>query len=257
MLIKKDKGLKMSDTLPTSVEPCPIIEAVAEVIFDRNLEIEPSAVYGKVYDELKSRYSITENMPISQLPEAIRMQDENLKNKPWYKFSNENYSVMVGANVFAIAVSEPYKGWLNFKHEIQTVINIFSKAGITDSISRIGLKYIDLFAFPIINGIDMHIKSDLAINNEQEIQIRTSLPEKNDLSAVIGLLNNVSIVYKGESKEKISMLDIDIYKKYEIQNSCKLEEVEDLFEKAHLYQKELFFKLASIEFLTSHGYTVK
>ena len=47
----------MNNQLPTKISPCPIIESVVEIIFDRNYAIEPNAIYGKVYDRLKERYS--------------------------------------------------------------------------------------------------------------------------------------------------------------------------------------------------------
>jgi uncharacterized protein (TIGR04255 family) len=126
----------MGYSLPTRVLPCPIIESVAEVIFDRNLDIEPSAVYGKVYDKLKQRYSNVENMPIYQLPEEIRLKDDNLKNKPWHKFFNEEFEVLVGGNIVAVVAKKEYQGWTKYSEEINYVFDVFQATNISSSITR-------------------------------------------------------------------------------------------------------------------------
>lgn len=247
----------MSTSFPTTVVPCPLIEVVAEIIFNRKHEIEPSAVYGKVYDALKKIYPDAENMPIFQLPETIRLEDENFKNKPWHKFSNSDYAVLIGANVIAIVAKEEYPGWSKFFQEIKNVLTIFSSAEIVDSVSRVGLKYIDMFEFPIVNEIDISLISGLAIDNTREIQIRTNLPEKDGLSVNVGIMNNISIILKEEAKENVSLLDIDVFKKYDSDGECDIDQSLKILDEAHNYQKELFFSLAKKDFLEKNNYTVE
>lgn len=247
----------MSTLLPTKVTPCPIIESVAEVIFDRNLDIEPSAVYGKVYDALKKRYQSVENMPIYQLPEQIRLNDDNLKNKPWHKFYNKNFEVLVGGNIVAVVAKKEYQGWTAFSDEINYVFNVFEAANISSSITRIGLKYVDMFGFPIVNKIGISISSDLAMDEKLEMQFRTVLPEKDSLNAILSIMNNVRIEYMGEALENISLLDIDVYRIFDIKDSCNYKEAIKILGDSHQYQKQLFFSLAKEEFLTQNGYNIE
>ena len=247
----------MSRTLPTKISPCPIIESVAEVIFDRNLDIEPSAVYGKVYDKLKERYPNVENMSIFQLPEEIRLKDDNLKNKPWHKFYNESFEVLVGGSIVAIVAKQEYQGWTKYSEEIEYVFRVFESAKITSSITRVGLKYVDMFEIPIVNKIGISLTSDIPIDETLEIQLRTVLPEKNSLRAILAIMNNVTIEYKGASKENVSLLDIDVYKIYEKKDSCTYSNAIDILNKSHQYQKELFFKLVKNKFLTDNGYKIE
>lgn len=247
----------MTEALPTKITPCPIIESVAEIIFDRNLEIEPSAVYGKVYDALKQRYPDAHNLPLFQLPEEIRLKDDNLKHKPWHKFFNEEFEVLVGGNIVAVVAKKEYQGWTKYSQEINYVFDVFQKANITSSITRISLKYVDMFECPIVNQIDISLTSSLGINESLEIQLRTLLPEKNSLKAILGIMNNVTIEYLGEAKENVSMLDIDVFKTYESKDSCTYEDALKVLEDSHQYQKELFFQLVSEEFLKAHSYTVE
>lgn len=239
-----------------NITPCPIIESVAEIIFDRNVGIEASALYGKIYDKMKERYNMVENLPIYQLPEEIRLKDENLKNKPWHKFYNDNFEVLIGGNVIAIVAKKEYQGWTEFKKQINYVFDVFKDENITDSISRVGLKYVDMFEVPIINKINIKINSSLPINETLEMQFRTVLEEKNSLKAVLAIMNNVNIEFQNVQKENISLLDVDIFRLFEAKNSCDFSSALKILEEAHDYQKELFSELVSDDFLIENGCTV-
>lgn len=245
----------MDKPLPTKVIPCPIIEVVAEVIFSRSNDMEPSAVYGKVYDGLKEEYPITEKLPIFQLPEDIRLKDDNFKNKPWYKFSNDNYSVLVGASVVAISAND-YPGWTAFSQEIDKIFTIFGQANIVKSMNRIGLRYVDKFDTPIVNEIDIKLSSEIGIDNQREIQIKTALEPREGLNATLNIVNNVTVNLQDKKTDNASILDIDIFWNNEA-DSCTLHDSKQIFNKAHTYQKELFFKLVKEDFLTKNGFTIE
>ena len=247
----------MNNQLPTKISPCPIIESVVEIIFDRNYAIEPNAIYGKVYDRLKERYSGVDNLPIFQLPEDIRLKDENLKNKPWHKFYNDEFEVLVGGSVVVIVAKKEYKGWTRYNEEIKYVFDVFKDSIIFSSITRIGLKYVDMFEMPIINKIGISLSPALPVDESSEIQLRTTLPEKNSLNAIIAIMNNVSIEYQGVSNKNVSLLDIDVYKTYESKDSCNYEEAIKILKESHLYQKELFFKLIKEDFLIKYKFKIE
>lgn len=89
------------------------------------------------------------------------------------------------------------------------------------------------------------------------MQLRTILPKKDELIAKIGIMNNVTITYKGNKESEVSLLDIDIYKNFEEKDSCDFEKAKEIFEKAHLYQKELFSKLITKEYLQKNNIKVE
>jgi uncharacterized protein (TIGR04255 family) len=246
------------NTFPTKITPCPIVESVVEITYDRNTAIEPNAVYGKVYDQLKNRYSNSENLPIFQLPEEVRLNDKNLKNRPWHKFSNENYEVLVGGSVLIVISKQEYQGWSQYKEEIDIVFKIFQNQNIFSSITRIGLKYVDLFSCPIINKINISVSSSsLSLSEVFETHVRTVLPKENELTAIVAIMNNVSIEHKNETKNDVSLLDIDVFRLFEQKDSCNYKKAIEILEEAHQYQKELFFKLVSEKFLRENGYTIE
>ena len=53
-----------------------------------------------------------------QLPEPVRRKDPNLKFKPYYKISNDNYAIQIGADVLTISSFPKYTGWTEFQQEI-------------------------------------------------------------------------------------------------------------------------------------------
>ena len=50
---------------------------------------------------------------------------------------------------------------------------------------------------------------------------------------------------------------LDIYRNFEEKDSCDFEKAKDVFEKAHLYQKELFSKLITKEYLQKNNINVE
>jgi len=69
--------------LPLKISPCPIVEALLEIRF--TTVIHPDAVFGLFYNALKSDFPKVDNLPILQIPDALRATDPNLKYKPLYK----------------------------------------------------------------------------------------------------------------------------------------------------------------------------
>ena len=149
------------------------------------------------------------------------------------------------------------KRWHIVKEQINFVFSVFQKVNITNSITRIGLKYIDKFKIPLINNINLKIASEIGVNETNELQLRTIFTKKDELIAKIGIMNNVTITYKRNKESEVSLLDIDIYKNFEEKDSCDFEKAKEIFEKAHLYQKELFSKLITKEYLQKNNIKVE
>lgn len=71
--------------LPKTIDPCPIVDALLEIRFQTLTH--PNAVFGLIYNELQKDFPKVENLPILQLPDAIRASDPNFKFKPQYKLA--------------------------------------------------------------------------------------------------------------------------------------------------------------------------
>ncbi len=89
------------EKLPLSINPCPIIEAIFEIRFESSFPGD--AIVGIVYNRFKAEFQNVTQLPVLQLPAAIRTQDPNLKFSPHYKIENNNFIIQIGPNVFSLA----------------------------------------------------------------------------------------------------------------------------------------------------------
>lgn len=95
-----------------NLNPCPIVDALVEIRFKANFP--PDAIYGIVFKTLKNKYPVTEDLPIMQLPSQARNSDPNLIGSPFYKFSNDDFTVQIGPTVMTVSSYPEYAGWEKF-----------------------------------------------------------------------------------------------------------------------------------------------
>ncbi len=227
--------------LPRSIDPCPIIEAIFEVRFESSFPGD--AIFGIVYNQFKDEYKNTEELPILQLPAAIRNQDPNLRFSPHYKMRKNNFIIQVGPNVFSLTNVQEYCGWDLFSREIY---NTFTKVKGLDLIKRqlrMALRYINIFS-----DINIFEKSNLVIslNNRQlsqdKINLLAEIPYAHGTS-------NVKLINYAEARFESqiiagSIVDIDTNVRYE-----DFEDIRQAIESAHMEEKALFFNMLDDEFL--------
>ena len=115
------------------MEKCPLIDCIIEVRFETN--IVNSAVFGVIYNQIRSDYPGTvNNLPISQLPEAIRMSDPNLRFKPLYRIEGEKTIIQIGSDVINLSSKMPYIGWEDFS---RIALKVLNKAFNSGAVGRI------------------------------------------------------------------------------------------------------------------------
>ncbi|MCK9450848.1 MAG: TIGR04255 family protein [Bacteroidales bacterium] len=226
-------------TLPKAINPCPILDASVEVRFTTKLH--PSAVFGMIYNVLQTTFPKVENLPILQLPEAVRATDPNFKFKPLYRISNPNFVAQIGPDVLAISSFPNYVGWDMFSKQIFSILDRIEKVGIIGTVLRIGIRYINFFDNDIFKNIDLKIsigKNNIAYENTI---IRTEI-EQGDYKSSLQVANNAN-----QNNKLGSIIDIDTYTESNLTNFFK--DKDDLISGAHAKEKELFFSLLKGEFL--------
>ena len=130
--------------LPASIEKCPIIDALIELRFEA--KVNPSAVFGMIYSVLMGKYpGNIVNLPILQLPEAVRNSDPTLKYKPLYRIVNKEVLIQIGPDVISISSVIPYIGWDRFKGHVVEIVNLISNSNIINRVFRLGHRYINFF----------------------------------------------------------------------------------------------------------------
>lgn len=226
-------------TLPKAINPCPILDAVFEIRF--TTKIHPSAIFGMVYNILQADFPKVENLPILQLPEALRAADPNFKFKPHYRISNENFVTQIGPDVLTISSFPKYAGWNEFSKQIFNILDSLEKAGIIDSVLRIGMRYINFFDNDIFKNIDLKIcigKDNIAYKNTI---VRTEI-EQESYKSSLQVANNVN-----NNNKLGSIIDIDTFTESNLNNFFTKKE--NLISNAHTKEKELFYSLLNQEFL--------
>lgn len=227
--------------LPKNINPCPIVDALLEVRFTSR--INENAVFGLIYSVLQNDFPQVETMPILQLPGFVRASDPNMRYKPYYKISNDNFVIQIGPEVISISSFPKYLGWDKFSEIIFDVLNKVERIGIIDIIERFGIRYINFFDNNIFDKINLNVEictNDIPLKNTI---IRTEI-EQDEFSSTLQIANNAII------NEKLgSIIDIDTFLTNNLDTFFSRKS--DLINSGHIKEKELFYSLLKPEFLNT------
>lgn len=229
----------MNKKYPKLLEKCPIIDSLIEIRFES--KVHPNTIFGIIYSALEVDFKKIENLPILQLPEAIRMSDPNLKYKPLYRISNKEFVIQIGSDVITIGSFPNYVGWTRFLNKTISILTEIENLNIIKKIERFGLRYINFFDENIFDNI----KLDLSLQNSnfklKNTVVRTEITQ-GVFSSTLQITNNASVgIRKG------SIIDIDTHKTKGLQNFFK--EKKEIINEAHQKEKELFFSLLREDFI--------
>ena len=235
--------------LPEKIDPDPIQEALVEVRFDASTPDE--AVFGLIYEALKGRYPRSEQFNILQLPDVVRRQDPSLRYKPHYRLSDEDseYVVHVGPKVVTVVVTKPYPGWAGFSEEVLRIFRAVQGTEIIDSVTRLGLRYLNFFEADIFGKIELELqlRGKSVVGNET--QVRTVVTES-QRRCILQVNNTSTLTDRATGKTKSgSLIDVDVI--YEDVEKEFFSHAESLIEESHEIEKKLFFRLLNEEFLES------
>ena len=235
---------KRNRRLPSNIQPCPIIDALVEFRF--KAKVDPNAVFGLIYGALMVQYPGTIiNLPITQVPEAVRTSDPSFKYKPLYRLLTNDVSVQIGPDVLSISSSLPYIGWERFKNHVLTIINLIKEKEIIDNVIRLGHRYINFFEMDMLPYITMSFEMTKGYSI-QNLQITTSVQDSSFGNTI--QFANCSVMNMNQPNEKRgSIIDIDTFKEYK--DNFFLSNIEKEIEEAHVSEKTLFFSLLSESFI--------
>lgn len=144
-----------------------IVEALIEVRFEHN-DIADVLPF-KVLTSKMVNDNIVTRMPVADIPLQIRRADPALKFQPWIEVVTADKSMQwrVGENVVSHHVLRQYPGWGSFQPSISDLFNILFNTVRELSISRIGLRYVNIFK-PENHKIDGVNDTNISINIAQK-----------------------------------------------------------------------------------------
>ena len=232
--------------LPVRIEKCPIVDALVELRFEAR--VDTNAVFGLIYGTLMQNYSgRVENLPIMQLPEAVRVSDPALKFKPLYRIINKDVLIQIGTDVISISSPLPYIGWTTFKRHVLDIIMLICKGKIINRVVRLGHRYVNFFESDLLDKITMHFQmtDGYAIQN----LIITTQVKDTDFDNTVQFSNNAALNLGSPNQKNGSIIDIDTFRDYS--DDYFLGNIETEIEKAHQCEKTLFFSLLKPQFIDS------
>ena len=232
--------------LPNKIEKCPIKEAIFEIRFFSTYPAD--AIFGVLYTKIKNFFTESPvSLPILQLPEAVRMNDPNLRYQPYYKLSIDNITLNIGPKVLSFVNSSPYSGWSKWSTFFYDILEQVIKTDVLNKIERFGLRYINLFPNENIFGnVKLEIKLIDTLLSKESTNLRTEIHD-DEFVKILQVGNAVNFIIDGDTING-SVIDIDCL--YNVGDKLdSLEEYRKIIEKAHIKEKELFFSLLTESFL--------
>lgn len=229
---------------PKLISPCPIREAVAEVRFTPS--VPPDAVFGIVYQTLKSQYGDAKALPILSLPSDLRNSDKDLAYQPHYALQNDTTTLLIGPRTIAVGMRGDYPGWPVLSKLVQDNMNSFHGTGIVKETHRFGLRYINFFNFDIFVKLLLQVSVNGESWDKDETHFKTIFRNANCAHMV---QISKGIIWIGNPPERGSTIDIDSFT--ENTSGDFVSRFSAFLDVAHTAEKKLFFSLLKPEFLAT------
>lgn len=237
--------------IPKRLARNPIIDATTELRFSS--AVPTDAVIGLVYATLKSTFGKPENLPILQIPSALREKDPNLRYQACYKFTRPGNVLLVGPHNVALGTTT-YVDWTSHSQVLEEVLSALTKAGLFSQFERIGLRYINFFDNVNIcrhSTLTMAVHGDTITN--QSLTLRTEV-DSEGYKVVTQLANRATVEQGGQSKTG-SIIDIDVSKdNLDLQAATDTSErLLNFFSAANEIADVAFFNLLDDGFIKTFG----
>lgn len=238
----------MTKRIPNKITPDLIHECILELRF--NTQVPSEAFFGIFYNKLNNAYSNIEKLPILQLPDVIRTNEQIFKHKPHYKLqhnTNSDIVLQVGPNVVLISNVNHYIGWEGYINEIHKIIDNLLEVGQI-AVERVGLRYINFIgdSVPIHDKLELEVKlPDLTIGNTKWL-FRTEF-DRDDFTTVLTLNSDVQII-KNNAPAKGALIDIDVICK-DLNKLTDGSKIKQIIASAHDNEKEWFVNLLKQDYI--------
>lgn len=233
--------------VPKRITPCPLIDAIVEIRFDSSLPAD--AVFGMAYGQLKETYSKVSKLPILNLPDMIRNKDPDLVFQPQYKLSSDDkFVVQLGPRVLSVASPGEYVGWEAFFIRIRKTYDAIKPIGIINTVTRLGIRYINFFDFDIYEKINLQIRLNDEPLSAKQSTVKLEIQE-DKFGHLLQVASNVMVENKPKGPRKGSVIDIDTH--IEGHFTDFFDKMEATVLAGHQAEKQLFFSLLMPDFLAS------
>lgn len=229
-------------SLPKLIEPCPIQEVTAAVLFDS--VVPPEAILGVVYQAVGKEFGTVEVLPFGLMPSSVRDADPNLRIQPTHKLSSKEYSVLLGPHVVGVTKSGTYPGWSTFFPAAMKTLEAIGSTHIIGTVNRFGLRYVTFFDGDVLGRLTL----DISIAGEPAVGKQTALKtliSGTGYSSLLQIANGAAL--RGDMKNLGTVIDIECFQ--EGGSPFAADGLARFLNEAHISEKTLFFKLLKDDFL--------
>jgi uncharacterized protein (TIGR04255 family) len=238
--------IQVPDRLPTRIDPCPILEAIAEVRFVTAVAEE--VILGMLYAEVRERFPESVKLPVAAIPLEARALNPALIYQPAVQFHSKEFLIQVGSRVVGLAIKpKQYLGWDRMRTEIAYLLEALKKAAFISEAERLAVRYINFFEEDVYPKIKVEVLLESKPYRAHEMAILTTFT-KGAATARLSVANNVVATIEGKAVPG-SVLDIDVW--FSSLDFDLFEQGLEKFDEAHLLLKQIFFGLLRPEFLAS------
>lgn len=229
--------------LPIRLKREPLLDAVFEVRFTSEFSAA-SVLPGILFGNLDGKKSI-EQLPLSQIPQAVRDSDTNMQFAPLSRLVWGQFYINIGDRSVSVGFLNPYPGWLGFKPAIMTVMSALKDSKIIKNVERYSLKYIDLIPATDLREQVSLVNSQVTLAGhkleDQVFQIRLDIPIKEFLHAVQVVSSATATLQTGEIRQGL-IVDVDtICNQQEVGFEDFLNGLSENLDAIHQANKEMFF----------------
>jgi len=228
--------------VPQKLVDPPIVETICELRFQESTVAAHAAVV--LYSEIRNEFPQIENLPHAQIPVELLLADRNLAFATTHRFVGDSVVVSAGPRTVNFTRGAPYPGWDVFRKE---AMNVFEKAlkVFGEKVERIGIKYTNFIEAP--TGTDSLVMSkakislgDLDLANKP-ILVRTEIRPNPAQTAIVQLVAQAQL--NGPAGQQVGLaMDVDSIAFGPFSGA---DEITAALERAHSYEKEVFFSLLS------------
>ena len=181
-----------------------------------------------------------QKLPVSNIPDEIRKNDPNLRDKPTHQLTSKLGFVQIGESILCIGGVIPYTNWENFETYIKEIVEFLSKNGFVNNVGLAKLRYLNFFKENVFKTINLTIQMqgiDEMCNGSTVF--RTELPCGNGILGVLQITNgahvkNVSLNMDDDG----SLIDIQTVSK-----QVSMDKLQDIITLLHKEVENLFNKL--------------
>lgn len=244
----------MEDTpLPVRLTTEPLVDVVFEVRFFS--AIAASNLLPGLLIRDRPQYNKFERLPAADIPEVVRNQEAALTFSPLMRISAERFSVQVGDKMFSLSCHIPYVGWLGFKEEILSLVNLLLVDMPIDRITRFALRYVNLLELKEpqlqVAAFNWQVTLGQHAVHDQPTLVRMEIRQGQHVHALQVATGATTVSAAGTKHGAI--VDIDSYCECSIAPTDFLSSADESLEVLHRENHVIFFSMLTSATLQSLG----